>query len=140
MVSHELKTPLTSLNAIIQVANAKLKNNDDAFLAGAMERANLQVKKMTGMINGFLNISRLEAGKILIDKQPFYIDQLLRETLDESRLIFNTHTFSLTANNSMEINADRDKISSVVSNLISNAVKYSPNGRHIEIACHVQGK
>src|SRR3984957_12836153 len=42
MVSHELKTPLTSLNGIIQVANNKLKGGDDTFLAGAMQRANMQ--------------------------------------------------------------------------------------------------
>ena len=139
MVSHELKTPLTSLNAIVQVVNAKLKNSEDTFLAGAMERANMQVKRMTGMINGFLNISRLEAGKILIDKEPFELGQLLQEISDETRLILTTHTISLTVAGHVEINADRDKISSVISNLISNAVKYSPDGKHIEIGCHIDG-
>jgi len=139
MVSHELKTPLTSLNAILQVANAKLKTSQDAFLAGAMEKANNQVKKMTGMINGFLNISRLEAGKIHIDKHPFDLDQLLLEILDETQLMVTTHTISLADCGPVKINADRDKIDSVISNLISNAVKYSSNGTLIEISCHVNG-
>ena len=64
MVSHELKTPLTSLTAIVQVANAKLKNSEDQFLAGAMEKANQQVKRMSKMINGFLNVSRLESARL----------------------------------------------------------------------------
>jgi PAS domain S-box-containing protein len=55
MVSHELKTPLTSLNAIIQLVAMKLKQSEDGFLTGAMEKANHQVKRMTAMINGFLN-------------------------------------------------------------------------------------
>ncbi len=135
MVSHELKTPLTSLTAIIQVANAKLKQSDDAFLTGAMERANMQVKRMTAMINGFLNISRLEAGKIDIKKERFDLSQLLQEIADETRLILTTHTISLAESGPIEINADRDKVSSVISNLISNAVKYSPNGKRIEIEC-----
>ncbi|MDB5109793.1 MAG: domain S-box protein, partial [Mucilaginibacter sp.] len=118
MVSHELKTPLTSLTAIVQVANAKLKNSNDSFLAGAMEKANMQVKRMAGMINGFLNISRLEAGKILIEKQPFYFDQLLDEILDETKLIVSTHTINLIGSGPVKITADRDKIGSVVSNLI----------------------
>jgi len=139
MVSHELKTPLTSLNAIVQVVNAKLKNSEDAFLAGAMERANMQVKRMTAMINGFLNISRLEAGKIHIKKELFNLDHLLHEIADETRLITNTHAISLAENGTVEINADRDKISSVISNLISNAVKYSPNGKQIEIEYHISG-
>lgn len=53
MVSHELKTPLTSLNAILQVTENKLKTSEDTFLAGAMQKANVQVKRMTAMINGF---------------------------------------------------------------------------------------
>ncbi|MDB5011026.1 MAG: yycG 6, partial [Mucilaginibacter sp.] len=139
MVSHELKTPLTSLTAIVQVANAKLKNSSDSFLAGAMENANMQVKRMAGMINGFLNISRLEAGKILIEKQPFYFDQLLDEILDETKLIVSTHTINLIGSGPVKITADRDKIGSVVSNLISNAVKYSPRGKLIEIEYKING-
>jgi PAS domain S-box-containing protein len=139
MVSHELKTPLTSLNAIVQVVSAKLKNSEDSFLPGAMERANMQVKRMTGMINGFLSVSRLEAGKILIEKHLFDLGQLLEEISDETRLVLTTHTIRLTVAGPVEINADRDKISSVISNLISNAVKYSPDGKRIEIDCHISG-
>ncbi len=139
MVSHELKTPLTSLNAIVQVVSAKLKNSEDPFLPGAMERANMQVKRMTGMINGFLNISRLEAGKILIEKHPFDLRELLEEISNETRLILTTHTINLKVAGPVEINADREKISSVISNLISNAVKYSPDGKLIEIDCHTSG-
>ncbi len=139
MVSHELKTPLTSLNAIIQVANAKLKHSEDTFLAGAMEKANMQVKRMTAMINGFLNISRLEAGKILIEKQQFDLSELLYEILDETKLIVNTHTIGLNTSGPLKIEADRDKISSVVSNLISNAIKYSPKDTLIKIDSQTLG-
>ena len=138
MASHELKTPLTSLNAIMQVTSAKLKNNDDPFLAGAMDRANTQVKKMTSMINGFLNISRLEAGKLLIEKEAFDLNQLLREVFEETQLIVNTHKVSLVQSGTISVNADKDKINSVVSNLVSNAVKYSPRGRSIEIGSIIQ--
>jgi len=139
MASHELKTPLTSLNAIIQVVNSKLKNSEDTFLVSAMDKANMQVKRMTAMINGFLNISRFEAGKIQIDKQPFKLAELLQEIVDESRLVVNTHTILLADCGLIEINADRDKISSVVSNLVSNAIKYSPKGKFVELACKESG-
>ncbi|TWR26716.1 PAS domain S-box protein [Mucilaginibacter achroorhodeus] len=56
MVSHELKTPLTSLNSIVQVAALKLKKSEDPWLAGAMDKATSQTKKMARLINGFLNI------------------------------------------------------------------------------------
>lgn len=135
MVSHELKTPLTSLNAIIQVANSKLKNSDDQFLATAMEKANQQLKRMSTMINGFLDISRLESGKILIEKEHFDIEELVREIADEASLIISTHKLSLALCRPVEVYADRDKINSVISNLISNAVKYSLSDTTIHVAC-----
>ncbi|MES2807296.1 MAG: PAS domain-containing protein, partial [Bacteroidota bacterium] len=93
MASHELKTPLTSLKALLQVAALKLKDHEDAFLSGAMEKANTQVKRMTTMINGFLNISRLEAGKIMIDKTVFDLDGLINEVLEEAKLTVTSHQF-----------------------------------------------
>jgi PAS domain S-box-containing protein len=135
MVSHELKTPLTSLTAILQVLNGKLKKSDDHFVPGALEKANVQVKKMSSMINGFLNISRLESGKIMIDKQHFIMGDLVKEIIEETNLTGITHIIELQTCDKMVINADRDKIGSVLSNLLSNAVKYSPKGSYININC-----
>jgi PAS domain S-box-containing protein len=141
MVSHELKTPLTSLSAILQVAQAKLKDSDDAFLSGAMNKANTQVKRMSGMINGFLNISRLESGKIMIDKRTFDLEEMISEVIDEVKLTVNSHQLNFIPCAATEVYADHDKISSVISNLISNAVKYSPRGKNVDITCEVsEGK
>ena len=137
MVSHELKTPLTSLNAIIQVANYKMHASGDPFLSGAMAKASVQVKRMTAMINGFLNISRLESGKMLIEKEDFELDQLINEIIDETRLIVTSHTVEFTVCDPVTVHADRDKISSVISNLLNNAVKYSPRGKLIVVNCTV---
>jgi PAS domain S-box-containing protein len=139
MVSHELKTPLTSLTAIIQVANNKLKNSEDTFLAGAMEKANVQVKRMSNMINGFLNISRLESAKLLINKNKFNLGELIEDTVKETALTVTTHVIKLQPCNHIMVNADYDKIGSVITNLISNAVKYSPKGKVIEVQCEITG-
>jgi PAS domain S-box-containing protein len=140
MVSHELKTPLTSLNALLQVANLKLKDSSDTFLASAMQKSNVQVKRMTAMINGFLNISRLESGKILIDKHPFDMEKLIGEVIDEIAITVTSHEIGFTPCQAVMVNADRDKISSVISNLVSNAVKYSPKGKLIEVTCELQSQ
>ncbi|QKJ32891.1 PAS domain-containing protein [Mucilaginibacter mali] len=139
MVSHELKTPLTSLTAIIQVAKEKLKNNTDPFIAGAMEKANVQVKRMGNMINGFLNISRLESAKLLLDKQRFDLETLIEDLVQETRLTVTSHTINFERCDHVFIVADRDKIGSVVTNLISNAVKYSPKGRTVDVECKAEG-
>jgi PAS domain S-box-containing protein len=135
MVSHELKTPLTSLGAIIQVANAKLKNSEDTFLSGAMQKANHHVKRMTAMINGFLNISRLESGKIHIEKMDFDMETLVTDVIEEVNLTVSSHLIHFVQCPPIMVHADRDKIGSVISNFISNAVKYSPKGNNIEVAC-----
>lgn len=65
MVSHELKTPLTSLNGYIQLLTQKAAKAGDAFATMALDKSAIQVRKMTSMINGFLNVSRLQSGKIV---------------------------------------------------------------------------
>jgi PAS domain S-box-containing protein len=141
MVSHELKTPLTSLTAIIQIANTKLKSSEDAFLAAAMGKANIQVKRMSNMINGFLNISRLESAKLLVDKYEFNLDELIEDIVNETALTVTTHEIKFHPYNRIMVKADQDKIGSVITNLMSNAVKYSPKGKVVEVKCEIiEGK
>ncbi|MGV8877729.1 MAG: ATP-binding protein [Sphingobacteriaceae bacterium] len=135
MVSHELKTPLTSLTALLQLLHSKLQNSDNSFITGAIAKSNIQVNKMRNMIKGFLDISRLEAGKIHIEKQYFDLDHLIREIIEEIKLTVTSHSINLAPCEPLEIYADRDKIGSVITNLLTNAVKYSPKGKNIEVRC-----
>jgi signal transduction histidine kinase len=100
-------------------------------------KARLQAKKMISLINGFLNISRLESGKLEIDKQFFNLTALIQEELEEIRLSATVHSFVFEPADAMPVFADREKIGSVVSNLLSNAVKYSPKGKIITVKCVV---
>ncbi|WP_374165326.1 ATP-binding protein [Arcticibacter sp. MXS-1] len=138
MVSHELKTPLTSTRGYLQILEAKSRKAEDAFTANAVTKAIHQVNKMTNMVNGFLNISRLESGKILIDKQPFNLYQLLLEIKEEMESMHTMHTISISGCHEVVVTADRDKIGNVVSNLLSNAIKYSPKGKEVAIACQLR--
>lgn len=135
MVSHELKTPLTSLNGYTQILHHKAKKSGDQFAENALEKVVQQIKKMTSLINGFLNISRLESGKIQLQKELFSVNKLVNDLVEESRLLYTTHEIQITATEEVDIYADREKIGSVVSNLLSNAVKYSPQAKTVEITC-----
>lgn len=139
MVSHELKTPLTSLTSYLQVLQSKATQSSDSFTRGALDQSVKQVKKMTTMINSFLNISRLESGKIHIDRQTFDMASLVKETEAETVVMNNSHTFIFHPVERTIVNADRDKIGQVISNFISNAVKYSKPGSTIQIACVSEG-
>ncbi|MGN6638984.1 MAG: ATP-binding protein, partial [Mucilaginibacter sp.] len=140
MVSHELKTPLTSLTAILQVLQAKMGKSEETFIPGALERANIQVKKMAKLINGFLDISRLESGKLMIVKQKFRLDELLQEIISETELTSVQHVIHFDNCDSVQVYADRDKIGSVISNLLSNAIKYSPGSKIVDVRCRIEGR
>ncbi|MFD0766356.1 PAS domain S-box protein [Mucilaginibacter lutimaris] len=135
MVSHELKTPLTSAISYVQVSQKKALKYQDQATAGMLERAVKQLGKMTKMINGFLNLSRLESGKIHIDRQRFDMALLLQEVEDEAVASILSHHLTFDTGCTLSVNADRDKISQVMNNLISNAVKYSHPGTNIHIQC-----
>jgi PAS domain S-box-containing protein len=137
MASHELKTPLTSLIAIIQVLQVKLKNSPDDFVTNALAKAAQQGRKMTSLINGFLNVSRLESGKLVIEKQPFDLSGLIREMIAEARMSVSSHSFVFEPAAAVRVMADRDKIGAVISNLLSNAVKYSPKGNLVTVTCEL---
>jgi PAS domain S-box-containing protein len=135
MVSHELKTPLTSLNGYLQMLQMKAKTAGDTFTSGALDQSVKQVKRMTNMINGFLNVTRLESGKIHIDRQLFDMADLVLETKEETYTLYSGYNFIFHPVEPTLVYADQDKIGQVVNNFVSNAVKYSKPGSTIEVAC-----
>lgn len=133
MVSHELKTPLTSLKGYAQILQMHARKNDDSFTTDRLDKINLQISKMSGLISGFLNVSRFESGKIHLDKKQFELNSLVKDTLTEAGIATDTHKLVFIPNDDIKIIADRDKIESVILNLISNAIKYSPKGKQVKI-------
>ncbi|WP_231464361.1 PAS domain-containing protein [Pedobacter sp. Leaf132] len=137
MVSHELKTPLTSLGAYIQLLQKININNTESHTINALDKAGQQIKKMNTMINGFLNLSRLESGKIHLEKNEFELNLLVEEIISELLLTSSNYNIALQTSVSVKVKADRDKIGNVITNLLSNAIKYSPNNKNIEVFCNI---
>ena len=92
---------------------------------------------MSNMISSFLNVSRLESSKLFVDKHEFDLQELIEDIVKEARLTVSSHTIEFQNSTKIMVNADSDKINSVLTNLISNAIKYSPNGRVIEVECEI---
>gem|GEM_PF-2873926 len=134
MVSHELKTPLTSINGYVQLLAHKASRSSNAESIVVYRKILGQLKKMDRLIAGFLNISRLESGKLEITKGPFDIADLVLQLKEEFGTEVSTHQIVLQNTSSLIINADRDRIEMVIHNLLSNAVKYSPIGSEVLIA------
>jgi PAS domain S-box-containing protein len=140
MVSHELKTPLTSTLSYVQVTKKKATDHGDKTAAEMLSRAEIQLGKMTTLINGFLNVSRLEAGKIYIEKRRIDMAVLIKEIEGGMLVEKRSHTLVFHPVEETWVNVDRDKIEQVVNNFISNAIKYSPPRSTIHISCVTQGE
>jgi len=137
MASHELKTPLTSLKAYLQLMETKLSGTTDPFVKTAVVKSGNQVNKMTALIHGFLDLSRLEPGKLKLIRTTFDINSLIEEVLNESRILSNSHSIRFESSYEVNINADRAKIGQVISNLVNNAIKYSKKGSYVILQCEV---
>jgi two-component system sensor histidine kinase VicK len=137
MASHELKTPLTSLKAYLQLLEVKLSGTADPFIKTAVAKSGNQVNKMTALIHNFLDLSKLEPGKLQLTRNTFDINKLIEETVSESRLLSNSHNLHFEPSDAINVNADREKITQVISNFISNAIKYSPKGSNITLRSEI---
>ena len=135
IVSHELKSPITSIQGYLQILLSKFKKVNDQDTVDSLDRAVKQVKKMTVLINGFLNLSQLETGKIYLDKEDFEINDLIQEILNDISATQPRRSIVLSSVEQIMISADRNKLGQVISNLLSNAVKYSSEGTTIYLNC-----
>jgi len=133
MVSHELKTPLTSLNAYLQVLQRQANLDENAFQQSVLAKSVRQVRNMNSMINGFLNISRLESGRMQIEKSAIDLKKLFSELEEEMLSTIHTHIIEFEHTEQLMLTADREKITQVIQNLVGNAVKYSPMGTRVTV-------
>lgn len=131
MVSHELKTPLTSILSYIQIMLSRSVKSGDTFITQSLTRTEALAKSMTKMVNDFLHMSRLEDPKVELNIEKFELHLLIQEMIQEMQLSSYAHNIKFVHNGVMIVEADRAKIGQVLINLISNAIKYSPESSTI---------
>lgn len=142
MASHELKTPLTSIKAYIQLLQSMYKgDDDDEFLRKSLSTVNKQVNKLVRLITELLDVSKIESGRMNLSSEVFVINDLLKEIIDEVQHTSVTHDIVLNETEPLAVNADRDRIAQVITNLLTNAIKYSPGSDRVDVYVkHMDGK
>jgi PAS domain S-box-containing protein len=133
VASHELKTPMTSLKASIQILDKLIKTNGSTEkILAFVEKANISLIKMQHLIESLLNVSKITAGQLALNKTYFNVGDMITESCDHIR-ITGDYELAISGDTYLEITADRSKIEQVIINLVNNAVKYAPESRRIII-------
>lgn len=135
MVSHELKTPLTSILLYAQLLIKKSGTVQDGSILNMSSKIEAYVKRMISMITDYLGLSRIEEGKMNLQKTHFELNHLALEVIEEASLISSKHSLEFVCNEGVWLYADKEKMRQVLVNLVSNAVKYSPQGGPVILGC-----
>lgn len=131
MASHQLRTPLTSIKGYISMVIEGDAGNVTLQQQKLLMEAFKSSERMVGLINDFLNVSRLQTGRFIIEKKAFDLGVVVKQEVFDLNLIAKTHDIKLRLNATHEalpVMADESKMRQVIMNYIDNAIYYSlPN-------------
>jgi two-component system CheB/CheR fusion protein len=133
IASHELKTPITSIKALLQIVERSLSKDDKANTQLMVQKTAKQVNKLVDLITDLLDVTKIHAGKLDLNNTTFPILALIQECVEQVGAKNKTHTIEITCAPEISMYADRLRIEQVLMNLINNAVKYAPDSEHIDI-------
>ncbi len=133
IASHELKTPITSIRAFAQIMKKCIIGKGDKESLYYISKMETQLSKLTNLIGDLLDISKIQAGKLLFNEEVFAIDTLIRETVEDLQQTTEICEIILEGETKKRVYGDRDRISQVLTNLITNAIKYSPGCKKIVV-------
>ncbi|MFH2103589.1 MAG: ATP-binding protein [Chloroflexota bacterium] len=123
-VSHELRTPLTVIRGNVDLMR-KMANADEESLSGIEDEAD----RLTRLVGNLLLEAQAESGKLPLKFAPVELDTLLLEVFKEMRVLARDRlNLKLTEIDQVMVDGDRDRLKQVLINLISNAIKYTPQG------------
>ncbi len=136
VASHELKTPLTTINLQAQRLQRLVREPEKMTpekLSDSSKAIMNQIKRLTRLIDDLLDISRITAGKLDINKEKFDLTALTKEVVQHFEGTSSNSRISLEYVSSVEGLFDRNRMEQIITNLISNAIKYG-NGKPIEVS------
>lgn len=137
VVSHELRTPLTSIRGSLGLLAGGVAGELPPRAAAMIDIALKNSERLVRLINDILDIEKIESGKMVFRMQPVVLDDLVRQTIEANRGFGQQYnvTIELAATlPNVQVYVDPDRMMQVFTNLISNAIKFSPPGDKVEVA------
>jgi PAS domain S-box-containing protein len=127
LLSHELKTPITSLKGFTQILQRRFKEHDDGQTLHFLARMDKQLGKLGILINDLLEISKMQRETLPLHYEDFDLNGLIQEIVENLQATTLTHHIVVESTRNVFVHADRDRIGQVLINLLNNAIKYSHN-------------
>ena len=137
--SHELKTPIATIRGHVQIALRALSKEKNlpqglTFLPAQLEKVEAQTQRLHALVDDLLDLSSLQTGGIPLRIAPCDLGRLCREVVEEQITLTGRHVALEIAASPLVIQIDNDKISQVLINLLTNAIKYSPEDAVIQMS------
>lgn len=126
IASHELKTPLTTIKAYAQLASNLCKDKCPEPVQQYLLKVDQYAAKLNFLINELLDVSRIHAGKLRLSQTEVSTDSFFAEVLASMQQITQEHKIILQENETAKVQIDTLRLEQVITNLVSNAAKYSP--------------
>lgn len=144
MVSHELKTPLTSIKGNTQLAVRQLRNSLQTFerIFGLYDAAEQQTRRLNRLVDDLLDVSRAQAGHLELILARCDLRTLVHEVLQEQQKVWSGRRVDLSMNEEepLPLEADADRVMQVISNYLTNALKYSDPERPVFVNVRREGQ
>ncbi len=139
IASHELRTPITSIKAYAEVLYDMFEEAKDVSNAALIKKLDKQVDRLIDLIRALLDTSKISGGKLMLHPEKFDIGRLVEERVEDLQQISSVYNI-MTSGSEIQIIADRERIAQVITNLVTNAIKYSPRGGEINIHWEEKGE
>jgi two-component system CheB/CheR fusion protein len=134
IASHELKTPITSIKAALQIIERMTSQNEELKPAYVFVQKGIkQVNKLVELIKDLLDVTKIQGGKLKLKKTTFLLAELIKECCNDLQESSEKYHIIIESETNINIVADRIRLEQVIVNLVSNAIKYSPEGEKIII-------
>lgn len=138
IASHELKTPVTTLSAYTQILEERLlKDKKNAYF---IQNIKIQTDRLKGLIDDLLNVSKIDSGKLEIRFKPFDLNILVNKIIVDFQFTTNSHEIIKEGHITGKVLGDEHRIEQVIVNLLTNAIKYSPNAKKVVVHLSSDGK
>lgn len=131
IASHELKTPVATISGYAQILSQRISDDTNHEYISKMNR---EINRLTALINDLLDVSRIQSRKLILNKEKTEINKFIASVVNDLQSIYPSHEINFKQNGSRLISIDRDRVSQILANLISNAVKFSPRNKKINVA------